>query len=165
MDQNVAVQAGVALLASSLPLILIIVIAILITVPMSKFIYKAIKGSSGYNAGGCLVFSIAFLPCLPAYIIAVKRYNKEVKKFVEPIKEKIQTNPCDSNVDAYMDMIEEYGILNEPQSWNQVRAIWFMVNESPDVTTDKKRQLRNFLMAKGLRLTNSDKNVIDNYKA
>lgn len=95
----------------------------------------------------------------------MKRYNKEVKKFVEPIKEKVQTNPCDSNVDAYMDMIEEYGILNEPQSWNQVRAIWFMVNESPDVTTDKKRQLRNFLMAKGLRLTNSDKNVIDNYKA
>lgn len=162
MNETGSAIAGIATLLSG-PIIFL-VIALVITIPMSNVIYKAIKGSSGYNAGGCLVFSIMFLPFLPAYIIAIKRYGKEVKTRIEPVKNAIQCNPCDSTVDDYIAMTEEYGILNDPKTWNQVRAVWFVVNESSDVTTEKKKELRNFLMSKGLRLTNQDKNVIDNYR-
>lgn len=160
-------ELGIMLLPiiSGLVTIVVIVAAvILLTLPISNFIYKAIKGSSGYNASGCLVLSIMIWPFLPAYIIAFKRYSKEIKTKVEPVKQNIQRNPTDSNVNDYMDIIEEYGIYNDPKTWNQVRAVWFVVNESSAVTTQKKKELRNFLMSKGLRLTNSDKNVIDNYR-
>ena len=153
------------LAAGSIVILILIAIVIILTIPVSNIIYKSIKKTSGYNASGCLVLCFAMWIFFPAYIIAVRRYSKEVKAKCEPVKERVQTRPDDKAVDDYMDMINEFGILNDPKTWNQVRAVWFVVNESPRVTTDKKRELRNFLMAKGLRLTNNDKNVIDNYKA
>ena len=63
-----------------------------------------------------------------------------------------------------MKYINSYGIINYPESWNKVRGVWFSINESSQVPTDKKRELRDFLTTKGLRLVGNDKNVIDNYK-
>ena len=62
-----------------------------------------------------------------------------------------------------MKYINSYGIINEPESWNMVRGVWFSINESSQVPTDKKRELRDFLTTKGLRLVGNDKDVIDNY--
>ena len=53
---------------------------------------------------------------------------------------------------------------NKPESWNMLRGVWFSINESSNIPTEKKRKIRTILTTKGLRLVGNDKDVIDNYK-
>ena len=108
------------------------------------------------------------LICLPvvlgaALIIFVGSYPmwkwKKLEKIAYGNLEASQTN---ENVDEFMKFISKYGIVNQPPVWNRVRGIWFMVNESQNVTTEKKTELRNLLVSKGLRLTPNERKIIDN---
>ena len=88
------------------------------------------------------------------------KYEKERKK----IYERVSMSPSDAGVDELMDFIKKYSINNTPNDWNQVRAVWFRCNESPNVTTEKKKELKNYLMLQGLRMHYKEAEVIDNYK-
>lgn len=108
------------------------------------------------------------LICLPvvlgAYlIIFVGTYPGRKQAKLEKIAYgNLETSQTNENVDEFIKVILKYGVLNQPTTWNRVRGIWFMVNESPNVTTEKKTELRNLLVSKGLRLTPNERKIIDN---
>ena len=89
---------------------------------------------------------------------------KKVRNEFMPVWENIKISPSEELADQLMDVINKYGINNQPKIWNELRGIWFVVNECPEISTAKKSELRNFLMTKGLRLDGRDKDIIDNYK-
>ena len=95
----------------------------------------------------------------------VARAN-ELNALGDRIAADLTSYPTDEKVFAFMNYIDNNaggGIHNTPQNWNRVRGLWFIANESPNVTTSTKKQFRDWLLIKGLRLTGNDKNVIDNY--
>ena len=73
--------------------------------------------------------------------------------------------PSDILVNEFIDKVQKCGFPNHPTAWNHIRGVWFVVNESSNVSTPKKTEFRNFLMSVGLRLVGNDKNVTDNYNA
>ena len=94
-----------------------------------------------------------------AYVSASAKMSKERDKLYREVASK----PCDASVDELMRFIERRGCINTPQSWNQLRAVWIAVNNSPYVTTQKKNELKNYLMLKGLNMHYNDAKVKDNY--
>jgi len=139
-----------------------LVVVVLLNIVVTNILYKIfIKGTKN----GCLylMLCIVTVVLIPSFFLALYKCKRTMTKETEPLKG-IEYAPTEPLVDKYMELIEKYGIDNTPQSWNKVRGIWFVVNESPDIPTEKKRILRNFLMTKGLRLVGNDKNIIDNYK-
>lgn len=115
------------------------------------------------------LFSIALFFGIPIVIMVVvwKKYSIKWNKRVaerKTVYDNATNTPSDFTVDNLIAYTEREGCWNEPQYWNQLRGVWFAVNESPNVSTAKKTELRNFLMTKGLRLVGNDKNVIDNFK-
>ena len=97
---------------------------------------------------------------LIAYICLSSKIDKERQKIYDTLVQ----NPNNTNVDVLIKDIETHGCANNPNAWNRLRAIWFVVNESSNVTTDKKKQLKQFLMLKGLTMHHKDAQIIDNYK-
>lgn len=104
------------------------------------------------------LFSIFVVVWIILCIFATIRSNK-LKKIAYKNLEASQTN---ENVDEFIKIVSRGSITNQPPVWNRVRGIWFMVNESPNVTTDRKTELRNLLVSKGLRLTPNERKIIDN---
>ncbi len=98
---------------------------------------------------------------LIALFVLSAKYEKERKR----IYEKVSAAPSNEGVDELMNFIKKYTINNTPHDWNQVRAVWFQCNESSNVTTEKKKELKNYLMLQGLRMHYKEAEVIDNYKA
>ena len=97
----------------------------------------------------------------------IKSYAKELKKNgieLITIKDLNLNIEIDENVDFLIKDIEMFGCTNHPNAWNKLRAIWMTANESSNITTDKKKQLKQFLMLKGLTMHYQDSKVIDNYK-
>lgn len=97
-------------------------------------------------------------------LIALFLYRFKFEKIRKKTFDYIIKNTDSNAPDTLMKYINSYGIFNEPESWNQLRGVWFAINESSNITSSKKRELRDFLTTKGLRLVGNDKNVIDNYK-
>ncbi len=95
-----------------------------------------------------------------AYVMWYLKSSKEKKK----IYDEIRTNPCVETLDKLQKNIEAWGVLNEPKYWNELRGAWYILNESPNIPTQKKTEFRNFLTVEGLRLSGTDKNIIDNFK-
>ena len=106
------------------------------------------------------VFTFWF--CFTGMIAQIIVYNKFEKKKTKLFKE-VSAIPSDSNVDKLIDFLDHSIFDDKPNNWNQLRAVWFAVNESPDVTTTKKKQLKQFLMLQGLTIHRQDAEIIDNY--
>lgn len=97
-------------------------------------------------------------------VIAAFMFSAKLEKNRKRIYELVAKNPNNENVDILVEELEKYGCTNTPNAWNQLRALWFTINESPNVTTDKKKQLKQFLMLQGLTMHHHDAQIIDNYK-
>jgi len=102
---------------------------------------------------------------IPAFIIAYRKHCKVGTNEVNAIFDKIMSAPNETLVNQFMEMVKKYNLPNNPKAWNQVRGVWFVVNDCPNISTAKKTEFRNFLMSVGLRLVGNDKNVTDNYNA
>ena len=143
---------------SILPLVILVVVTLL----TKDWLYRMMEKNPG-SVSLIAVLCFIFVYPIPAYIIAYRKYSAN-RKAVDDELVGLDTEPTEELVDKYIEAVKKYGISNTPQNWNVVRGIWFVVNESSDITTEKKKELRNLLMSKGLRLVGNDKNVIDNYK-
>ena len=147
---------------SLVSLLISLSVIILLNIVVKNAIYKSLlKGNSVLGGFALICFLTVFL--IPGFFLGIKKYSAEIKAEGAEL-EKVEVDPTEAQVDKYIELVQKYGISNNPQSWNKVRGFWFIANESPYVTTEKKTKLRNFLMSKGLRLVGNDKNVIDNYK-
>lgn len=116
------------------------------------------------------LFSLVLFFGVPIVIIVVvwKKYSVKWNKRVEErnsIYGAVANTPSDFTVDNLIAYIKREGCWNEPQYWNQLRAVWLAVNESPNVSTEKKKQLKQFLMLKGLTMHHQDAQIIDNHNA
>lgn len=130
---------------------------------MKLFLHWAKKGKSTIVTIYLIVTLFTFflgLTTLFALIWASSKLEKNRTKICEALTQNLN----DTNVDMLIEDIEIYGCANKPNAWNKLRAIWMTVNESPNVTTDKKKQLKQFLMLKGLTMHYQDAKIIDNYK-
>lgn len=99
----------------------------------------------------------------PAYFYASRNISKPAREIGKNVWSEIQVAPTEELVDQFIELTVKFGIKNEPVYWNKVRGIWFIVNDCPTISTEKKTQFRNFLMAQGLMLVGKDKEVNDNY--
>ena len=127
------------------------------------FLHWAKKGKSTAITIYMVVTLFTFwlgLTGLFAMILASAKIDKQRNKVYDTLVK----NPNNDNVDMLIKDIETYGCTNHPNAWNRLRAIWMTVNESPNVSTDKKKQLKQFLMLKGLNIHYQDAKIIDNYK-
>lgn len=97
-------------------------------------------------------------------IIASGLYVSKFKKVLKANCEMVSNSTDNVSVDRFLTYVKQWGFCNEPQQWNQLRGTWFIVNESSNVSTAKKKELRDYLITNGLRLNNSEKQIIDNYK-
>ena len=130
----------------------------------TKLLEKLHKKTKSVQNTGVIGFFIfgAITPIIN--IVALAKYDKKHKKLRATTYSEATKKPTVQSIDNLIDYIECYGCQNEPQYWKQLRGVWFAVNESSQVPSAKKRELRDFLTTNGLRLVGNDKNVIDNYK-
>ncbi len=122
------------------------------------FKLKSIKKVRTY-----MLFSVLTLFFCGTSIVALILWVVYFKKTRDSIFEKVSLSPSDITSDELIEYIKVYGLENDPQQWNRLRGVWFAINESPNVSTQKKKQLRDFLTVQGLRLVGSEINIIDNY--
>lgn len=97
--------------------------------------------------------------------IALAAAANEIKKERGKVYAKITAAPSDQAADELIELIQKYGCDNEPNEWNKLRSVWIAINESPDVSTEKKKQLKQFLMLQGLTMHYQDAKIIDNCKS
>ena len=144
-------------------LIFIVLYYFAIRFQMRLFLHWAKKGKNTaitiYMVATLFTFWLCFTG-LFAMILASSKIDKQRNKIYDALVK----NPNNDNVDLLIKDIEMYGCTNNPNAWNRLRAIWITVNESSKVTTDKKKQLKQFLMLKGLTMHYQDSKVINNYK-
>ncbi len=68
----------------------------------------------------------------------------------------------EENVVELMQYFKNTAVNNHPDSWQQLRGLWNVVNRSDKVTTPTKEKFLAMLTAKGLYLSNMKVN--DNYQ-
>lgn len=110
-----------------------------------------------------IIFGATAFPCIFAGAIAYGIYTVKFKKILNQNCQIVSLEPSDSSVDVFLNYVKQWGFYNHPEQWNQVRGVWFIVNESFNVSTSKKKELRDYLIINGLKLHNSEKQIIDNY--
>ncbi len=88
----------------------------------------------------------------------------QIAKDKDKLFSKITASPSDQTADELIAHIQKYGCTNEPNAWNKLRSVWIALNESPNVSTEKKKQLKQFLMLQGLTMHYQDSKIIDNCK-
>ena len=145
-----------------------LVVYVILFIPLVKIEVKLLekihrKTKSFQTVGICGFILFAFITPIINFV-ALIRYHNKYGKLRDSIYKEVSKNPTTQGIDKLIDFVENYNLENKPQYWNQLRGVWFSINESSQVPTDKKRELRDFLTTKGLRLVGNDKNVIDNYK-
>lgn len=111
-----------------------------------------------------IVFFITLIPfCVIPTFIAAGLYESKFKKVLKANCEMVSKSTDNASVDRFLNYLKQWGFCNEPQQWNQLRGAWFIINECPNVSTAKKKELRDYLITNGLRLNNSEKQIIDIY--
>ena len=110
-----------------------------------------------------VVFAISIVLFFVPFV-AYGLYSLKFKKVLKTNCEMVSKLPSDSSVDVFINYVKQWGFYNHPEQWNQIRGVWFIINESSNVSTYKKKELRDYLMTNGLRLNNSEKQIIDNFK-
>ena len=109
-----------------------------------------------------VVFAISIVMFFVPFV-AYGLYSLKFKKVLKTNCEMVSKLPSDSSVDVFLNYVKQWGFYNHPEQWNQIRGVWFIINESSNVSTYKKKELRDYLMTNGLRMNNSEKQIIDNY--
>lgn len=109
-----------------------------------------------------VVFAISLLLAFVPFA-AYGLYSLKFKKVLKTNCEMVSKLPSDSSVDVFINYVKQWGFYNHPEQYNQIRGVWFIINESSNVSTYKKKELRDYLMTNGLRMNNSEKQIIDNY--
>ena len=146
-----------------MPPVLIVIIYlsvyVAISVVASKLVCKALDKNPYRTTLLLFSFLITFI-LLPAYIVGYRKFAKKRDNEYKSVISGLETAPNESLIDRYIAYGEKYGI---EQTWDKLRGVWVIVNECPKITTDKKLEFRNYLMARGLRLLGNDKNIIDNF--
>lgn len=125
----------------------------------SKIMYEKLEKNPRCTSSILFLSLITFV-LLPAYIFAYRKFGKKRDNEYNSIITGLETSPNETLINRYIAYGEKYGI---EQTWDKLRGVWFIVNECPTITTDKKLEFRNYLMARGLRLLGKDKNIIDNF--
>ena len=110
-----------------------------------------------------IIMCATIFPGFFASMIAYGFYSLKFKKVLKENCQKVSFSPSDISVDVFLNYVKQWGFYNHPEQWNQVRGVWFIVNESSNVSTIKKKELRDYLIINGLKLHNSEKQIIDNY--
>ena len=101
------------------------------------------------------------------YFLGVFAYSgakAQMAKDKDKLFAEITAAPSDKGADKLIANIQQFGCENEPNAWNKLRGVWITINESPNVSTEKKKQLKQFLMLQGLRMHYQDSKIIDNCK-
>lgn len=159
MEQSTSM--GIISFMTFTPLILGILCYVLFYKPLKKLYMRLLRKR---NIAG--VFGVFFLTGLIyfigffALVGAVTQLGKERNLFFA----RIATSPSDQTADELIAYIQQYGCENHPNAWNRLRSIWITFNESPNVSTEKKKQLKQFLMLQGLTMHYQDSKIIDNCK-
>ncbi len=158
MEQN---ASGIVSFMAFAPLIAGVVCFIFLYKPLKKLYMRLLRKR---NLVG--VFAVFFLTGLIyfigffALVGAVTQLGKERNLFFA----RIAASPSDQTADELIAYIQQYGCENHPNAWNRLRSIWITFNESPNVSTEKKKQLKQFLMLQGLTMHYQDAQIIDNCK-
>lgn len=63
-------------------------------------------------------------------------------------------NLTNERVERFIMLVKRVTVTNHPEMWNSLRAGFQMVNQSPSISSDLKRQLMNVLLSKGVNLGN-----------
>ena len=106
-----------------------------------------------------VVLSLPFI----IFAILILKIKKKQEKYYS-MYQMIAANPTNETVDILIDFHTKNQCINEPNCWNRLRAVWFAINESPNVSTAKKEAVKKFLMLKGLTMHHKDTIITDNYK-
>ena len=114
------------------------------------------------------IFILLVLVCVPVLIIVLtkKKTVSQPTINVAPVNDVFANaakNPSDFSVDSMIAFIEKNGCPNSPQYRNRLKGVWCAVNQSSEVSTEKKKQLKQFLMLKGIDLTGNER-IIDNHR-
>ena len=158
MEQN---ASGIVSFMAFAPLIAGVVCFIFLYKPLKKLYMRLLRKR---NIAG--VFGVFFLTGLIyfigffALVGAVTQLGKERNLFFA----RIAASPSDQTADELIAYIQQYGCENHPNAWNKLRSVWITINESQNVSTEKKKQLKQFLMLQGLTMHYQDAQIIDNCK-
>lgn len=140
-------------------IVLCLVIWLAINIIANKIVYTLLEKNPRYTTILLLLFSVTFI-MFPGYVFAYRKFGKKRDNEYNEVMSGLETAPNEALIDRYIKYGEKYGI---ECTWDKLRGVWFIVNECPTITTEKKTEFRNYLMARGLRLLGNDKNIIDNY--
>ena len=144
--------------------VIVLSLTVLVFVALALIPYKIMVSVKSWKKAQ-IVFFITLIPfCLIPPIIASGLYIWKFKKVLKSNCEMVSNSTDNASVDRFLNYLKQWGFCNEPQQWNQLRGAWFIINESSNVSTTKKKELRDHLIVNGLRLNNSEKQIIDNYK-
>lgn len=135
-----------------------IVLMVVFTVVDYKIMVSVKTWKKAQIVGWVTLIFFLFIPP----IIAGSLYMWKFKKILKTNCEMVSKSTDNASVDRFLKYLKQWGFCNEPQQWNQLRGAWFIVNESSNVSTAKKKELRDYLIINGLRLNNSEKQIIDN---
>ena len=159
MEQSTAM--GIISFMTFTPLILGILCYVLFYKPLKKLYMRLLRKR---NIAG--VFGVFFLTGLIYFIgfFALVGALTQLRKERDRLFARIAMSPSDQTADELIAYVQQYGCENNPNAWNKLRSIWITFNESPNVSTEKKKQLKQFLMLQGLTMHYQDAQIIDNCK-
>ena len=109
-----------------------------------------------------LYFILFFLIAPFGTIVAAISNGSKISKQRDVTYNAIISNPSDQTVDDLIAYLQQHGCIDTPNSWHQLRGIWYAVNKSSNISTAKKDELQTFLMLKGLYLNSEERKIIDN---
>ena len=157
MEQN----SGIVSFMAFAPLIAGVVCFIFLYKPLKKLYMHLLRKR---NLVG--VFAVFFLTWFIYFIgfFALAGALTQLRKERDQLFTRIAVSPSDQTADELIAYIQQYGCENHPNAWNRLRSIWITFNESPNVSTEKKKQLKQFLMLQGLTMHYQDSKIIDNCK-
>ncbi len=108
---------------------------------------------------GISIFILLGFALVPTFYWSNKYGKKREAEFYY-----IANNLNNNSVDRFIKYINEWGCVNKPDAWGQLKGVFRIVNESSNISYNKKKELRDCLMLNGLKLYNNEMNIIDNYK-
>ena len=109
------------------------------------------------------IFAVFFLTGL-IYFLGFFALAGALTQLRDQLFARIAVSPSDQTADELIAYVQQYGCENNPNAWNKLRSVWITINESPNVSTEKKKQLKQFLMLQGLTMHYQDAQIIDNCK-
>ena len=159
MEQSTAM--GIISFMTFTPLILGILCYVLFYKPLKKLYMRLLRKR---NLVG--VFAVFFLTGFIYFLgfFALAGALTQLRKERDQLFARIAVSPSDQTADELIAYVQQYGCENNPNAWNKLRSIWIAFNESPNVSTEKKKQLKQFLMLQGLTMHYQDAQIIDNCK-